>query len=118
MKLLLATTAALAMTAGMASAEISLSGSARMGIIDDFGDVGPVFSSRVRIVFTASGETDTGLSFGASMRADQNGGNADGTANDDSTVFISGSFGKLTMGDVDGAAAAAVGQVDGPCTLR
>ncbi|MCU0905407.1 MAG: porin, partial [Tabrizicola sp.] len=71
------------------------------------------FSSRVRIVFTASGETDTGLSFGASMRADQTGGNSDNTANGDSTVFISGAFGKLTMGDVSGAADALVGQTSG-----
>jgi outer membrane protein OmpU len=113
MKTLLATSAILAISAGMASAEISISGSARMGIVDDFGDANTQFSSRVRIVFTASGETDTGLSFGATMRADQNGGNTDGTRNTDSTVFISGAFGKLTMGDVDGAAAAAVGQVDG-----
>lgn len=90
-----------------------MTGSARMGIINDFGAADTAFSSRVRIVFTASGETDSGLSFGASMRADQNGGNADGTRNGDSTVFISGAFGKLTMGDVDGAAQAAVGQVDG-----
>jgi outer membrane protein OmpU len=69
------------------------------------------FSSRVRIGFAASGETDNGLTFGASVRADQSGqGN---TANGDSTVFISGAFGKLTMGDVSGAADAIVGQVSG-----
>lgn len=111
MKTLLASTAILAATVGIAAAEVTITGSARMGIIDDFGAVGPVFSSRVRIAFTASGETDTGLSFGASVRADQSGqGN---TANGDSTVFISGAFGKLSMGDVDGAATAATGQTDG-----
>ena len=108
---LLASTAILAATVGIASAEVTITGSARMGIIDDFGAVGPVFSSRVRVNFAASGETDTGLSFGASVRADQSGqGN---TANGDSTVFISGAFGKLSMGDVDGAANAATGQTDG-----
>ena len=111
MKTLLATTTILALTAGLASAEITTTGTARMGIIDDFGDVGAVFSSRVRIIFTASGESDSGLSFGATVRNDQSGvGNE---ANGDSTVFVSGAFGKLTMGDVDGAAAAAVGQVSG-----
>lgn len=113
MKQLLATTTILALCTGFASAEISMSGSARMGIVDDFGDVGPQFSSRVRIVFTASGETDTGLSFGASVRHDQDDAPGDGYANGDNTVFISGAFGKLTMGDVDGASAAAMGQVDG-----
>ena len=69
------------------------------------------FTSRVRIGFAASGETDNGLTFGASVRNDQSGvGN---TANGDSTVFISGAFGKLTMGDVSGAPDAIVGQVSG-----
>ena len=115
MKKLLLASSALVLVAGAASAEITLSGSARMGLT--YSDVNNVttnkFSSRVRIVFTASGETDTGLTFGASMRADQNGGNTDGTANGDSTVFISGAFGKLTMGDVGGAADALVGQTSG-----
>lgn len=114
MKKILLATSALVMVAGAASAEVALSGSARMGLVYDEtqGTNGETFfSSRVRIVFTASGETDTGLSFGASVRNDQSGvGN---TANGDSTVFISGGFGKLTMGDVSGAADALVGQVSG-----
>ena len=115
-KILLATTL-LATTAGYASAEVAISGSARMGIVqvaNEAGGVDAVFSSRVRIVFTGTGTTDGGLSFGASMRADQNGGNTDGTANGDSTVFVSGSFGKLTMGDVAGGAGdELVGQISG-----
>ncbi|MCW1917267.1 porin [Rhodobacter sp. KR11] len=110
-KILLATTV-LAMTASVAAAEVAVSGSARMGIVNDGTDT--AFSSRVRIVFAGSGTTDGGLSFGAEMRADQNGGNASGTANGDSTVFVSGSFGTLTMGDVAGGAADnLVGQVSG-----
>ena len=69
------------------------------------------FYTRVRIGFAASGETDNGLTFGASVRNDQVG--TGGTANGDSTVFISGAFGKLAMGDVSGAADAIVGQVSG-----
>lgn len=111
MKQFLASTAILAITAGFAAAEVKITGSARMGLIDDFGDGNVQFTSRVRVNFALSGETDTGLSFGASVRADQSGqGN---TENDDSVVFVSGAFGKLSMGDVDGAGAAAVGQVDG-----
>jgi outer membrane protein OmpU len=111
MKKLLASTTILALSAGFAAAEVTTTGTARMGIIDDFGDTGARFSSRVRIIFTASGESDSGLAFGATVRNDQSGvGN---TANDDSEVYISGAFGKLSMGDVDGAAAAAVGQVSG-----
>lgn len=121
MKTLLLAASALAL-ASAAQAEITLSGSARMGLIyqDDGTDAVTAFSSRVRIAFTASGETDGGLTFGASMRADQTGGNAacddgapGGTCNSDSTVYIAGAFGKLTMGDVNGAADALVGQVSG-----
>ena len=109
MKKLLLATSILAATAGFAAAEVAVSGSARMGLIYD-GDV-TEFTSRVRVVFTMSGETDGGLAFGASVRADQSGqGN---TSNGDSTVFISGAFGKLTMGDVDTAANALVGNVSG-----
>jgi len=108
-KILLATTV-LAMTASVAAAEVAVSGSARMGIVNDGTDT--AFSSRVRIVFAGSGTTDGGLSFGAAVRNDQSGvGN---TANGDSTVFVSGSFGTLTMGDVAGGAADnLVGQVSG-----
>ena len=69
------------------------------------------FYTRVRIGFAASGESDNGLTFGASVRNDQVG--TGGQANGDSTVFISGAFGKLAMGDVSGAADAIVGQVSG-----
>jgi outer membrane protein OmpU len=111
MKHLLLATSALVATTGFAAAEISLSGSARMGIISDFGDTGAQFTSRVRVNFGLSGETDGGLAFGASVRNDQSGqGN---TANDDSTVFISMGGHKLSMGDVDGAANAAIGHVSG-----
>lgn len=123
MKKILLATSAVALMAGAASAEIALSGSARMGMVHiDLGDgtdSSTLFSSRVRIVFTASGETDTGLSFGASVRQDQDdtGPNptplGGGFFNGENTVFISGAFGKLTMGDVGGAADALVGQVSG-----
>jgi len=118
-KVLLATTV-LVGTAGFAAAEVSLSGDARMGITKGQAAADQAeFSSRARVSFSLSGETDGGLSFGASFRADnarsgaltattpQTGADA-GTAG---SVFISGAFGKLAMGDVDSAAEAAVGQV-------
>jgi outer membrane protein OmpU len=112
MKKLLLATSALVMTAGVAAADghITLSGDARMGIVDDFGAVGPVFNSRARVKFTLSGESDSGFAFGAEFRADNAGDAASGTAG---KVFVSGAFGTLSMGDVDGAANAAVGHVDG-----
>lgn len=97
-KLLLATTM-LVGTAGFAAAEVTLSGDARMGIIG--GDnVDTTFTSRARVSFGLSGETDGGLSFGASFRADNAGGAAAGDAG---SVYISGAFGKISMGDVDSA---------------
>lgn len=119
MKKILLATSAVALFAGAASAEVTLSGDARMGIISDFDTVGFTtdeiagetgFTSRARVKFTLSGETDTGLSFGASFRADNATGAKVGEAGE---VFVSGAFGKLTLGDVDGAAQQAVGNVDG-----
>ncbi len=111
MKKVLLATSILAASAGFAAAEVAVSGSARMGLFYNGEDA--YFSSRVRIEFTASGETDGGLSFGASVRADQSGQGGDfpNVVNDDSTVYISGAFGKLTFGNVDTAANTLVGQV-------
>jgi outer membrane protein OmpU len=106
-KLLLATTM-LVGTAGFAAAEVTLSGDARMGIIND-GDQ-TEFTSRARVAFGLSGETDGGLSFGASFRADNSEAASKGNAG---SVFISGAFGKISMGDVDSADKAAVGQISG-----
>ncbi|WP_439563084.1 porin [Roseinatronobacter sp.] len=120
-KLLLASTA-LVMTAGAAAAQVSMSGSARMGIAYDNQTVfdGATnnarlkFTSRIRVQFTMSGETDTGLAFGATVRGDQFG---DANAGNDrmagGSVFIAGEFGRLTFGDVAGAARSAVGDLYG-----
>lgn len=137
MKKLLLATSVLAASTGFAAAEVTLSGDARMGIIDPFGSGnanGIAFTSRARVTFTLSGETDSGLAFGGSFRADNAGGITVQDANGDGvidptdpnevnnggaalgragSVFVSGSFGKLSMGDVDNAALAAVGQVSG-----
>jgi len=116
-KILLATTMLVA-GASIAAAEVTLSGSARMGVISNFSDGNPAngdesdlaFTSRARVAFSLSGESDSGLSFGAGFRAD----NAVGAnAGDAGSVFVSGAFGKLTLGDVDGAAQMATGHVAG-----
>ena len=115
-KVLLATTMLVA-GASIAAAEVTLSGDARMGILSSGSDNpatrntdegAATFTSRARVTFTMSGESDSGLSFGASFRADNAAGAAAGTAG---SVFISGAFGKLSMGDVDGAAQSATGHV-------
>jgi outer membrane protein OmpU len=113
MKKILLATSAVALFAGAAAAEVTTTGTARMGItyVDNGATTTTQFSSRIRIIFTASGESDSGFTFGGSVRNDQSGvGN---TGNGDSTVFIAGAFGKLTMGDVSGAADSLVGQTSG-----
>lgn len=130
-KLLLATSAIVGM-AGAAAAEVSVSGDARIGLryesdvpyIEDC-TVGGVWGlcagerdswnviSRARVKFTMTGETDTGLSFGANIRADQasgqhNNGNFSMYKGD---VWMSGAYGKITAGDIDSAASTAVGHL-------
>lgn len=121
--LLLASTALIAF-GGAAHAEVAISGSGRMGVVydafdqngdllvDEFGDAeeGIRFSSRVRVAFTLTQETDNGVTFGGSIRAD----NASaGNRGEGGSVFMSGAFGKISMGDVDGAAESAVGNLAG-----
>jgi outer membrane protein OmpU len=108
MKKVLFASTALVLSAGVAAADVTVGGSGRMGVVEDFaGDVS--FTSRIRIEFNAAGETDGGLEFGGSIRADNAGGGNGGTAG---SVFIRGEFGTLTMGDVSGAPEAAVGDVN------
>ena len=98
-KILLATTM-LAGTAGFAAAEVAVSGYAEIGIWSDTaGDI--AFHQDVEVTFKMSGTTDGGLEFGAQIDLDE----TNVALDDDSgtTVYVSGAFGKLTMGDTDGA---------------
>lgn len=103
MKKLLIASTALVMVAGAAAAEVKLSGDARMGTLYD-GDEWN-FSSRARVIFTLSGTTDTGLEFGATFKtSDLRGDDTQDPRNGSrGTVFLSGAFGKITMGDVTSA---------------
>jgi len=105
-------------TAGFAAAEVTLSGDARMGVTYNEANAGDelAFNSRARVTFTMSGETDGGLSFGASFRADnagEDGGAAGNTDMGSGSIYVSGAFGKLTMGDVVSAGEAALGDLSG-----
>ena len=117
-KLLLASTA-LVLSAGMATAQgVRVTGDARMGVAyTSVGSDNFRFVARARTTFTGSGTTDGGLSFGMSFRVDNGagavGGGAGLTAMSGGNVFISGAFGRLTMGDVDGAAEWIVGDLHG-----
>jgi len=114
-KILLATTALVGF-AGAASAEVTISGSAEMGIAG--GNRGAVtqFWTQIDATFSMSGTTDGGLTFGADIDLDESDGRNTtifptigaspafaGLTQGGETIFISGSFGKITMGDTDGA---------------
>jgi outer membrane protein OmpU len=124
MKKILFTSTALAAMAfgGVASAQgISLFGDARLGLgynifnngdlrleTDDNGDLETPDDlravSRVRFGVNMSGVTDSGITFGATIRADNAGGGQGGTTGQTAgNVFVSGDWGTLTFGDTSGA---------------
>ena len=117
-KILLATTM-LVGTAGFAAAEVAMSGSASMGYKNAetalANDQEGSINHSITLSVSMSGESDAGLSFGASFDILANGSadyDADpatpatsGVLTNDGpgSVFISGAFGKLAMGDVGDA---------------
>lgn len=116
-KILLATTALVGF-AGVAAAEVKLSGYAEIGVADAEG-AELQFWNDIDVTFSLSGASDSGLEFGATIDLDElNGDNINPTAGgngcggvsssnpgceNDSSVWVSGSFGKVTLGDTDGA---------------
>ncbi|WP_212522994.1 porin [Actibacterium sp. MT2.3-13A] len=108
MKKVLFATTALVASAGFAAAEIEFSGGAEMGLVggDAYVSEDLAFHNDIWLHVNFSGETDNGLTFGAHMEFDEtNGGKAinGGWAGDNESVFISGAFGTLTLGEIDGA---------------
>ena len=98
-------------TAGVAAADVSLSGAANFGILDN-GTAAAFMYNNVSITAAMSGETDGGLTFGASLTV-RNGNDVDldvGDLNKAANVtgaalsatslgniYVSGGFGKLTF---------------------
>jgi len=118
MKKVLFATTALVASAGIAAAEVKVTGSAEIGISGgDYLAPGDdvQFHSSVDVRFSMTGETDNGLSFGATIDLDDAVDHAiagydhvdnvstAGYQSADYTVFLSGNFGTITMGDTDGA---------------
>jgi outer membrane protein OmpU len=66
-----------------------------------------VGKNRVRIAFAGSGTTDGGLTYGFSARADHSNTSTGGSQ------YISGAFGKITMGDLNGGDEQMVGNLSG-----
>ena len=100
-KLLIATTALVA-TAGMAAADVKLTGYAEIGMTDAGGTTGMEMHTDMDIGFKLSGASDNGLTFGASIDLDEVSGGIASTGGSQA-INVSGAFGTLTMGDTDGA---------------
>ena len=100
MKRVVLTTTSLVVAGGMAAADVSVSGSAELGVAGAKG-MDAIFHKDIDVNFSLSGATDSGLSFGASIDLDE-AQDAD-TFNKNGHVFVSGVFGTLTLGDTDGA---------------
>ncbi|CUI56750.1 porin [Cognatishimia activa] len=117
MKKVLFASTALVMTAGVASAEITLSGSANMGIKGNAfnGSIdAPTFAgettvhNEIDIDVVGTGETDGGLTFGASVDLDassDDSANTTGGGASDPEVFVSYNGLTLTVGDIGEAQA-------------
>ena len=109
-KILLATTA-LALSAGVASAEVALSGSARMGLTyDDSAVDKTAFNNRIQLNIDASTETSSGLTFGARTRV---------RINEDETgalnaprVYVKSGAVEVAMGNIYGALDSMTGMYD------
>ena len=104
MKKVLLATSALVASAGIASADITLSGSADIGVKDTGAtNTGGYLHNEIDFNIVASTTTDAGYTFGASVDIDDQTGSTAGSVADQET-YISGPFGKVTVGDVDPAA--------------
>lgn len=141
MKKVLFATSALVAFAGAASAEVAVSGDARIGMRYD-SDLCANFActttdsawnvvNRARVKFTMTGTSDSGLEFGAEVRAEEalrsRYGDQFVTAPDSTTedtfrvrnglsadkgiVWVSGQYGKLTAGDIDSGMENALGDL-------
>ena len=99
MKKILLTTTALTMLAGAAAADISLSGSGRIGIVSTGGATN--VTHRFRVNVNASGETDGGLTFGAYVRLNMNGGEVGKIGAP--RLYIGNGMATLTVGNAGGA---------------
>lgn len=112
-KLLLASTALVA-TAGFAAADVAITGSAEIGIKSSAGEDRTEFHQDVDVRFSMTGESDNGISFGATIDLDDTAQQTGGIRTDtapDYNVFVSAGAATLTMGDTDGAFDRALSEV-------
>ena len=117
MKKVLFATTALVATAGVAAADVSLSGAAE-AMLRDYGVAGgdSYIETSVELDVSFSGTTDSGLSFGATMDIDTGANGTTGTSADPE-IFVTGAFGTIMIGNLtyaaDGIGLAEVGDSAG-----
>lgn len=124
MKNILFASTALVASAGIASADIALSGWAEIGVFGGetltdstagAGDAGTKvetdFHTDIDVTFSMTGETDNGLTFGATVDLDENGAFGASTQGGETYFVAFGNF-RLDMGDTDGAFDAAMREVN------
>lgn len=104
-KILLASTALVGF-AGAAAAEITLDGYAEIGVNGGNNGYETQFHNDWQVNFNFSSTTDGGLEFGGKVQIEEN--NTPGAINgtpriDDEAFWVSGSFGKVTLGETAGA---------------
>lgn len=117
--------AALAIGSAASAQGVTLFGDARLGLGYNINNDGSVNGdedvravSRVRFGVNMAGETDSGISFGATIRADNASGGQGGSLGQTAgNVFVSGSWGTLTFGDTAGADENWVGDIPGNLSL-
>ena len=105
-KALLALATTVLMTGAAFAEGVTLSGTSKAGVVEK--GMGVAFYQDVDVTFSMAGTMDNGLTFGADV--DLSNFNKDPQA---FTVFVSGPFGNVTMGDIDGGFDWAMMEVDG-----
>ena len=121
MKKVLFATSALVATAGMAAADVNLSGSGRFGLLYDesrsaAGQSEIKVERRITINLDGSGETDSGLSFGGRIRLRSNENQA-ATFVADGNVFMGNDMFRITVGNTNGAMLHRIAYFDGSIGL-
>ena len=101
MKNVLFATTALIAAAGVASADVTVGGSAYMGVTHDGTDTTVVH--RMRLTFSGSVETDSGIMFSASSRMTETNGAAAPAGMDRTKVSLSSGGLSLAVGATNGA---------------
>ncbi|WP_420380833.1 porin [Marivita sp.] len=119
MKTLLLASTALVATAGIAAAEVKITGYAEIGIIGGDKYATDSWHTDIDVTFSMTGESDGGLAFGASIDLDEADDSAAGGSlafgnmtQGGETYFLSYGALRLDMGDTDGAFDAAMQEVN------